>query len=136
MADNEVSLNLGRFRSSFGKEYLYKAMCDACAIVRNDAITKAPRGTGELWRSIDFQVTEDGTEGIVYSNVTYAPYVEVGTGIYSATGAGRDKPWRYPIYIDGQTQYRTTRGMKPRPFLQPALTQNTSKIKDCFEGLI
>lgn len=137
MADkNEVSLNLGKFRSQLGKKYLYKAMADACAIVRNDAVLNAPHGTGQLQRSIDFLVSDDGTEGIVYSNVEYAPYVQVGTGIYSAKGDGRDRPWKYPIYVDGQTEYRWTEGMKPRPYLQPALTQNTSKIKNCFEGLI
>ena len=133
---NEVSLNLGKFRSQLGSKYLYKAMADACAIVRNDAIKNAPHGSGQLQRSIDFQVSEDGTEGIVYSNLKYAPYVEVGTGIYSSKGGGRQKPWIYPKYVDGKTQFRTTRGMKPRPYLEPALTQNTSKIKDCFEGLI
>lgn len=136
MADNEVSLNLGKFRSQLGQKYLYKAMTDACSIVRNDAIKNAPHGTGQLQRSIDFKVSEDGTQGVVYSNLKYAPYVEVGTGIYSKVGGGRQKPWRYPVYIDGQTVYRTTRGMKPRPYLEPALTQNTSRIKDCFEGII
>lgn len=110
-------------------------MSDACAIVRNDAIQKAPHGIGQLQRSIDFIVSDDGTEGVVYSNLRYAPYVEVGTGIYASKGGGRQKPWRYPIYIDGQVQFRTTRGMKPRPYLEPALTQNTSRIKDCFKGM-
>ncbi len=133
---NIVSLNLGKLRNDLGKQYLYKAMTKACAIIRNDAIKNVTDSrTGELRRSIDFYVSQDGTEGVVYANVEYAPYVEVGTGIYSSKGNGRDTPWRYPAYVDGETRYFTTRGQPPQPFLAPALEQNTSKIKECFEGI-
>lgn len=135
MEDNEVSVNLGKFRTQLLKEQLYKAMTQACAIVRNDAITNAPSKTGQLRRSIDFQVSEDGTEGVIYSNLSYAPYVQVGTGIYSSKGNGRDRPWRYQVLDKEGTRWVTTKGQPPQPYLEPALTQNTSKIKNCFEGL-
>lgn len=90
--DNEVSANLRNFSSSFGEKYLVPAMGKACAIVRNDAIELAPHKTGALQRSIDFQVADDGAEGVIFSNLEYAPYVEVGTGIYSTKGGGRDTP--------------------------------------------
>ena len=44
-------------------------MVKACVVVRNDAVQNAPKGNGALKRSIDFEVSEDGTEGIVYSNL-------------------------------------------------------------------
>lgn len=91
MADNEVSANLERLSRELGSQYLYPAMTKACAIVRNEAITKAPQKTGALKRSIDFKVESDGTEGVIFSNVRYAPYVEVGTGRYAKKG-GRDTP--------------------------------------------
>lgn len=109
-------------------------MLKACTIVRNDAIENAPSKTGELRRSIDFVVDRSGTEGIVFSNLRYAPYVEVGTGIHAKRG-GRDTPWTYPYYKDQQVRFARTRGMKARPYLEPALQQNTTKIRQCFEGI-
>ena len=91
MAENEITVNAQKFIKEFDG-MLAKAMTEACAIVRNDAIKNAPHKTGELQRSIEFEVSEDGTEGIIYSNLEYAPYVEVGTGIYATKGQGRDTP--------------------------------------------
>ena len=144
---NEVSANIKDFIDNGLNSYLFKAMTDACAIVRNDAITRAPRKTGNLKRSIDFKVSEDGSEGVVFSKAKYAPYIEVGTGIYAKEGNGRKTPWVYPCYItnadidnfklDGKNGVRffKTEGQKPRPFLEPALTSNKSRINKCFEGL-
>ena len=92
MADNEVSENLRKLARNLGPQYLEPAMSKACAIVRNEAIKKAPHKTGNLQRSIDFKVADGGTEGVIFSNARYAPYVEVGTGIYSTKGGGRDTP--------------------------------------------
>ena len=92
MGNNEVSINLNKLAKEFNDKYLVKAMGNACAVVRNDAIKNAPQGTGALKRSIEFEVSDDGTEGVIYSNLLYAPYVEVGTGIYATKGQGRDKP--------------------------------------------
>lgn len=128
---NEVSANLRKLANELDSKYLTKAMAEACAVVRNDAVELAPHRTGALQRSIDFEVSEDGTEGIVYSNLEYAPYVEVGTGIYSTKGGGRDTPWAYK----DQDGWHITKGQPAQPFLEPALQQNTSKIKECFEGL-
>lgn len=131
MADNEISYNLRNLAKNLEPQYLQPAMAKACAVVRNDAVNNAPQGTGALKRSIDFEVSEDGTEGVVFSNLEYAPYVEVGTGIYSTKGNGRDTPWRYQTK-DG---WFTTKGQKAQPYLEPALQQNTSKIKQCFQGM-
>ena len=92
MADNEVGRNLNKLAKELGSKYLYKSMAKACAVVRNDAIQNAPKKTGALKRSIDFEVAADGTEGVIFSNLSYAPYVEVGTGAFSKKGGGRDTP--------------------------------------------
>ena len=131
MANNEVSRNLEKLADELNSEYLYKAMAEACAVVRNDAITNAPQQTGALKRSIDFEVSADGTEGVVFSNLEYAPYVEVGTGRYASKGGGRDTPWRY----ENKDGWVTTEGQRAQPYLEPALQQNTSKIRECFEGM-
>jgi len=135
MASNEVADNLRKVRNDL-KSLLAKAMNNACAVVRNDAIQNAPHGTGALQRSIDFQVSDDGTEGVIYSDLEYAPYVEVGTGIYATKGQGRDKPWVYPYYDHGSVNFARTVGQRPQPYLEPAIRQNTTKIRECFEGLL
>jgi len=71
-----------------------KALNKACLTVMNSAKEKVPVDTGNLRNSITYEV--DGNEGIVGTNVEYAPYVEFGTGLFSSQGDGRtDVPWRY-----------------------------------------
>ena len=135
MASNEVSNNLDKFVDSELDNYLKTALTKACAIVRNEAIKKAPQRTGALKRSIDFEVSDDGQEGVIFSNLEYAPFVELGTGEHATRGNGRDTPWVYPYYSEGGTKFATTEGQKPQPFLEPALMENTQLIRDCFEGL-
>lgn len=89
MVDNDITPNIEKLISNLDGN-VAKAMANACAIVRNDAVKNAPHKTGALQRSIEFEVVENGSEGIVYSNLSYAPYVEVGTGIYATSGQGRD----------------------------------------------
>lgn len=131
MASNEVSENLRDFIKSDFSKYLTDAMAEACSIIQGAARSKAPSDTGNLRRSIDFEVSDDGTEGCVFSNAEYAPYVEIGTGIYSSKGSGRKTPWRY----EGRDGWVTTRGNEPQPFLEPAALENQSEISKAFEGL-
>ena len=127
----EVSQNLDAFLADGLPNYLKQAMVAACAQVQETATGKAPKDTGNLARSIDFDVEEDGKEGVVYSNCEYAPYVEIGTGIHSSKGTGRKKPWSYK----GKYGWVTTSGNNPQPFMQPALDENKSSILEKFEGL-
>lgn len=87
--NNEISTNLFQIAINLHSN-LAEAMGKACAIVRNDAVKNAPHDTGTLQRSIDFEVSDDGTEGVIFSNLDYAPYVECGTGVYATKGQGRD----------------------------------------------
>lgn len=126
-----MSENLRDFIKSDLSKYLTDAMAEACSIIQGAARSKAPSDTGNLRRSIDFEVSDDGTEGCVFSNAEYAPYVEIGTGIYSSKGSGRKTPWRY----EGRDGWVTTRGNEPQPFLEPAALENQSEISKAFEGL-
>lgn len=127
----EVTKNLSEFVSKDLDKYIARAMADACALIQGSARQKAPSDTGNLRRSIDFEVSEDGREGVVFSNAEYAPYVEIGTGVHSSKGNGRRTPWRY----EGTDGWVTTTGNEPQPFLEPAALENESKITKSFEGL-
>lgn len=78
---------------------------EACVLVQDTAKVNCPVDTGRLQGSITYQV--DGKEGIVGSNVEYAPYVEGGTSRMAA-----------------------------RHFLQDAGDSNREKIINLFKGMI
>lgn len=83
--------------------------------------------TGRLRSSIEYEVEDDTM--IVGTNVEYAPYVEMGTGIYAEQG-GRKTPW---VYKDGKGNWHFTRGSHPHPYLRPALKDNMDKYKAIIE---
>jgi len=103
----------------------------ACALVERAAKRKAPKGVGNLRRSI--ASTVEGTEGIVYTPVEYAPYVEYGTGLFAEEGGRKDVPWSYQ---DEKGEWHSTSGMSPQPFLRPALNENKEKIMKVIKKAI
>jgi HK97 gp10 family phage protein len=107
---------------------LQEAMGKACALVERKAKQNAPKGTGELRRSITSVVREENGEiiGVVFTPLEYAPYVEFGTGLFAENGGRTDVPWHYQ---DDEGEWHSTNGMKPQPFLRPALNDSREQIK-------
>lgn len=113
---------------------LKKAIGMACALVEGEAKKNAPKGNGELRRSIESRVEENGGDlvGVVSTPLEYAPYVEYGTGLFAEEGNGRqDVPWHYQ---DEKGEWHTTKGQKPHPYLRPALHDNREKILRIIKG--
>lgn len=107
---------------------LGNAIGRACALVERSAKQKAPKGTGELRRSITSKVdiVGDDVVGTVFTPLEYAPYVEFGTGLFAENGGRTDVPWNYQ---DDKGEWHSTSGMKPRPYMRPALNENREEIK-------
>ena len=63
----------------------------------------------------------------VGTNVTYAPYVELGTGIYAEEGNGRKTPW---VYQDDEGRWHRTSGMHAQPYLRPAIEKHIDQYKE------
>lgn len=105
------------------EDKLNSALGKACAIVERAAKQKAPKGTGELRRSITSKV--ENREGVIFTPLEYAPYVEFGTGLFAEEGGRQDVPW---CYQDDEGEWHSTSGMKPRPFMRPALNENREEI--------
>ena len=103
------------------------AMQDACNLVEGAAKDKAPKDTGALRRSITSKIEVTGSEidGIVFTPLEYAPYVEYGTGLFAENGNGRQTPW---VYRDDKGEYHYTHGQHPQPFLRTALNENKDEI--------
>lgn len=108
-------------------EQFTEALGRACALVERSAKQKAPKGNGELRRSITSKVERDGNElvGVVYTPLEYAPYVEFGTGLFAESGGRMDVPW---CYQDDEGEWHSTSGMKPQPYMRPALEENREQI--------
>lgn len=108
------------------------AMGKACAVVEAAAKEKAPKGTGELRRSITSEVQDIGGEvqGVVFTPLEYAPYVEYGTGLFAVNGGRTDVPWSYK---DDKGEWHTTSGQHPQPYMRPALDENRELIIRIFK---
>ena len=104
-----------------------QSMGKACALVERSAKQKAPKGTGELRRSITSKVENEagGVVGVVFTPLEYAPYVEYGTGLFAENGGRTDVPWHYQ---DDEGEWHTTSGQHPQPFMRPALNENREQI--------
>lgn len=102
---------------------LNQILSQACLIVENQARRDAPVDNGVLRNSIRSEV--EGKQGIVGTNIEYAPYVEFGTGLFAVNGDGRQTPWSYQ---DEMGEWHTTIGQHPQPFLGPALETNRETI--------
>ena len=113
-----------------------QALKKACLLVERSAKQKAPKGDGELRRSITSEVKDNGGDlyGVVFTPLEYAPYVEYGTGLFAEKGGRQDVPWNYQ---DDKGQWHSTSGMKPQPYLRPALNENRENIKRLLkEGVL
>ena len=86
-----------------------------------------PTDTTALRNSITHETDSDSA--YVGSNMHYAPYVEMGTGIY-AEGGGRQTPW---VYCDNEGNFHQTNGQQPQPFLKPAIADNMDTYRAIFE---
>lgn len=106
---------------------LEAALERSCMLVERTAKQKAPKGNGELRRSITSKVDTDGDniEGVVYTPLEYAPYVEYGTGLFAEEGGRLDVPWNYR---DDEGNWHSTSGMKPQPYMRPALNEHREEI--------
>lgn len=111
---------------------LEEALGKACALVERSAKQNAPKGNGELRRSITSKV--ENNEGVIYTPLEYAPYVEYGTGLFAENGGRKDVPWSYQ---DDEGEWHSTSGQKPHPFMRPALDVNKEAIiRILKEGII
>lgn len=80
--------------------------------------------TGRLLNSITHKVKDDTV--YVGTNVEYALWHEVGTGVYASDGQGRKEPWGY---TDEYGEFHITSGVKPIHYLRDASTKHSDEYK-------
>lgn len=79
---------------------------------------------GTLRQSITHKVVNK--ELYIGSNLYYAPFVELGTGIYADNGRGRRSPW---VWRDKNGDFHWTRGIHPQHFLRKAVSKHNREYK-------
>lgn len=85
--------------------------------------------TGNLRNSIAHQVDISELLCRIGSAAEYAPYVELGTGIYYP--GGRQTPW---VYQDAKGNWHLTHGQRAQPYLKPAVADHVQQYKGIIEG--
>ena len=87
-----------------------------------------PVDTGRLRNSISHKVDEEEPAVYIGSNTSYAPYVELATGIYAE--GGRPTPW---VYQDANGNWHWTRGNRAHPFLKPAVADHPQTYRNIIK---
>ena len=88
---------------------------------------------GDLREGLGYLVKREGEHIKLYGysnarspeGVSYAEFLEYGTGIYNPESRRNGEPWRYK---DKHGVWHTTRGMKADPFIEPAVEKITKKM--------
>ena len=89
--------------------------------------------TGDMRDKIT-HIVEMGENAVyVGTNVEYAIYHEIGTGIYVEGGGGRQTPWRYQ---DAKGNWHTTQGITPIHFLKNAIADHIDEFKAIAERIL
>lgn len=128
------------------KRRMQTGVLNAGLRVEGTAKRLAPKDTGMLRSSIQFDFDESTNEGVVTGhvgagggNVNYAIWVHEGTGIHSRSGMGRKDPWGY---IDEKATAEArkndpdadpvviwTDGNEPQPFLEKAYEEEQDAVR-------
>lgn len=87
--------------------------------------------TGRLKNSISYTVV--GNTVFIGSNVPYAVWHEVGSGIYADDGQGRKSPWAYQ---DSHGQWHNTKGLKPVHFLKRAFSEHMDEYEQIAVNIL
>ena len=150
---NKLMVNLDRIEAKFKKmEWLDQA----AAFVKDAAVGNAPFNYGYLQQHIFYEVERKrftGAIATVYTDVEYAPYVELGTGRRGAMNHEGISPEVHPTYtmhswwihesqldvgvaakyhfpfIDTpEGRFYKCEGQPAQPFMYPALKDNEARV--------
>ena len=84
--------------------------------------------TGNLRNSITHMVDDGELAAYIGTDIEYAPYVELGTGIHYP--GGRQTPW---VYQDAKGNWHMTHGQRAQPYLKPAIADHQQTYRNIIE---
>ena len=128
--DIQITDNSGEILKELEKKTV--ASLEAVGITAEGfAKRSTPVDLGTLRNSMTHAVR--GDDVYIGSNIPYAPFVELGTGIYATDGKGRKSPWSYQ---DRNGKWHRTKGMKPHHMLKKAASEHTEEYKRIIEAIM
>ena len=89
--------------------------------------------SGEMRNTTAHKVDKNEQAVYIGSNLKYAVYNEVGTGIYAEGGGGRKTPW---MYTDRKGVKHWTWGMKPIHMYKRAASEHADEYKSITERML
>lgn len=93
-----------------------------------------PVDTGNLRNSIGNRVVSSEPAVYIGTDVEYAPYVELGTGIYAVGGEGTDKDsW---VYKGDDGKWHMAYPQKPKRFLRKAVSKHAKQYRRIIDKAI
>ena len=99
-----------------------------------DIITSESRvDTGAMRNSITHQVDAGDQSVYIGTNIEYAIYHELGTGIYLEGGGGRQTPWSYQ---DANGEWHRTRGIKPIHMIKNGVSGSVNDFKSIANDIL
>lgn len=99
-----------------------------------DIITSESRiDTGAMRNSISHQVDLNDQSVVIGTNIEYAIYHELGTGIYLEGGGGRQTPWSYQ---DANGEWHRTRGIKPIHMIKNGVSGSVNDFKSIANDIL
>ncbi|MGN0655292.1 MAG: HK97-gp10 family putative phage morphogenesis protein [Ruminiclostridium sp.] len=107
------------------EEIVDRALHKGAIAIQADAKRLVPKKTGRLAGSISVEKITGGYS--VGTNIDYGPYVELGTGTEGnpAYPHTQRQSWRY---MDENGNWHYVKAMRPRPYMQPAFSNNQSRV--------
>lgn len=88
----------------------------------------APVDTGNLRNNITHDIDTGELTAYIGTNISYAAYVELGTGKYAE--GGRPASW---VYRDDEGNFHWTAGNPAQPFLKPAVADHAKTYRNIIE---
>lgn len=116
-----------------------KAIEKACDFLADEIKRATPVDSGDLKKSISFKIKNNakkGIQGVVFTNLEYATYVEFGTGPtgqqnhvgISPNVNPRYNPTGWSYYDPVLKKWIHTKGQKAQPFMYPIFKKNEKRI--------
>lgn len=87
--------------------------------------------TGRMRNSVAHTVVNH--DAYIGTNLEYAVYHELGTGVYASQPGGRQTPW---VYYDRKGKAHRTKGLYPIHFLKKAASEHTEEYKAIIETIM
>lgn len=123
---------VGSQAEAYAKLTITDSMRDGIDLTQYGEFDNSRVDRGQLRNSITHVVQQDGV--YIGSNIPYAPYHELGTGIYASQPGGRRTPWKYYNRKMGTVMW--TKGLYPLHFLKNAVANHIQEYKKIISEIM